>query len=209
MPEHRRATRDLRESGFCPLPFLFASEKLKENHMAIRWDKFTIKAQEAIQAANESAAEHGNPEVRPLHLLRALLADKEGVVLPVLSKIGAAPESLAATIDREIEALPKQSGGGVQQPGLSRAASGVLERAFKEADRFKDEYVSTEHLLLAIADEKGDAAQRTLVAAGATRDAILQALTSVRGNQRVTDQNPEAKYQALERYARDLTELAR
>src|SRR5207237_556260 len=128
---------------------------------------------------------------------------------PVLSKIGADPESLAATVDREIGALPKQSGGGMQQPGLSRAASSVLERAFKEADQFKDEYVSTEHLLLAIADEKGDAAQRTLVAAGATRDAILQALTSVRGNQRVTDQNPEAKYQALERYARDLTDLAR
>src|SRR5882724_7706215 len=177
--------------------------------MAIRWDKFTIKAQEAIQAANDTAAEHGNPEMRPLHLLRALLSDKEGVVVPVLSKIGAAPESLAATVDREIEVLPKQSGGGVQQPGLSRAASSVLERAFKEADKFKDEYVSTEHLLLAIAEEKGDAAQRTLAASGATRDAILQALTSVRGNQRVTDQNPEAKYQALERYARDLTDLAR
>src|SRR5438067_125812 len=177
--------------------------------MAIRWDKFTIKAQEAIQAANDSAAEHGNPEMRPLHLLGALLADKEGVVVPVLSKIGADPESLAATVDREIGVLPKQSGGGVQQPGLSRAASSVLERAFKEADQFKDEYVSTEHLLLAIADEKGDAAQRTLAASGATRDAILQALTAVRGNQRVTDQNPEAKYQALERYARDLTDLAR
>src|SRR5438067_760273 len=177
--------------------------------MAIRWDKFTIKAQEAIQAANDSAAEHGNPEMRPLHLLGALLADKEGVVVPVLSKIGADPESLAATVDREIGVLPKQSGGGVQQPGLSRAASSVLERAFKEADQFKDEYVSTEHLLLAIADEKGDAAQRTLAASGATRDAILQALTSVRGNQRVTDQNPEAKYQALERYALDLIDLAR
>src|SRR3954447_11289213 len=99
--------------------------------MAIRWDKFTIKAQEAIQAANESAAEHGNPEVRPLHILRALLADREGVVVPVLSKIGAAPESLAATVDREIAALPKQSGGG-HQPGLSRTASSVLERSFKE-----------------------------------------------------------------------------
>src|SRR5436305_10557157 len=90
---------------------------------------------------------------------------------------------------------------------LSRAASSVLERAFKEADVFKDEYVSTEHLLLAIADQKGDSAQRLLAAQGATRDAILQALTSVRGNQRVTDQNPEAKYQALERYARDLTDF--
>jgi ATP-dependent Clp protease ATP-binding subunit ClpB len=177
--------------------------------MAIRWDKFTIKAQEAVQAANDSAAEHGNPEVRPLHILHALLADREGVVVPVLSKIGADPAPLAATVDREIAVLPKQSGGGVQQPGLSRAASSVLERAFKEADQFKDEYVSTEHLLLAIADEKGDAAQRTLAAAGGTRDAILQALTAVRGNQRVTDQNPEAKYQALERYARDLTDLAR
>src|SRR5207237_6569557 len=113
---------------------------------------------------------------------------------PVLSKIGADPESLAATVDREIGALPKQSGGGMQQPGLSRAASSVLERAFKEADQFKDEYVSTEHLLLAIADEKGDAAQRTLVAAGATRGDILHTMPYVRGNQRVHDETTDTKY---------------
>src|SRR3954454_15307638 len=177
--------------------------------MAIRWDKFTIKAQEAIQAANDVASEHGNPEMLPLHILSALLSDKEGVVVPVLGKIGLNVEALKQSVEREIAALPKQSGGGAHQASLSRAASGVLERAFKEADEFKDEYVSTEHLLLALADQKGDAAQRALASQGATRDAILQALTSVRGNQRVTDQNPEAKYQALERYARDLTDLAR
>src|SRR3954469_19359277 len=177
--------------------------------MAIRWDKFTIKAQEAIQAANDVASEHGNPEMLPLHILSALVSDKEGVVVPVLGKISVNVEALKQSAEREIAALPKQSGAGAQQAGLSRAASSVLERAFKEADEFKDEYVSTKHLLLAIADQKGDAAQRSLASQGATRDAILQALTSVRGNQRVTDQNPEAKYQALERYARDLTDLAR
>src|SRR3954466_388623 len=177
--------------------------------MAIRWGKFTIKAQEAIQAANDVASEHGNPEMLPLHILSALVSDKEGVVVPVLGKIGLNVEALKQSVEREIAALPKQSGGGAHQASLSRAASSVLERAFKEADEFKDEYVSTEHLLLAIADQKGDAAQRLLAAQGGSRDAILQALTSVRGNQRVTDQNPEAKYQALERYARDLTDLAR
>jgi ATP-dependent Clp protease ATP-binding subunit ClpB len=177
--------------------------------MAIRWDKFTIKAQEAIQAANDIASEHGNPEMLPLHILSALVSDKEGVVVPVLGKIGLNVAALKQSAEREIAALPKQSGGGAHQASLSRAASSVLERAFKEADEFKDEYVSTEHLLLAIADQKGDAAQLLLAAQGGTRDAILQALTSVRGNQRVTDQNPEAKYQALERYARDLTDLAR
>src|SRR3954465_4700075 len=134
--------------------------------MAIRWDKFTIKAQEAIQAANDVASEHGNPEMLPLHILPALVSDKEGGVVPVLSKIGLNVDGLKQDVERQIGSLPKQSGGGAQQASLSRAASSVLERAFKEADVFKDEYVSTEHLLLAIADQKGESAQRTLVAGG-------------------------------------------
>jgi len=177
--------------------------------MAIRWDKFTIKAQEAIQAANDLASQHGNPEMLPAHLLAALLEDGEGIVVPVLERIGADGQAILAEARRQIERLPKVSGGGATQASLSAAVGRVLDQAFKEADNFKDEYVSTEHLLLAIAQSKGDAAQALLGQQGATYDAILKALTSVRGTQRVTDQNPEAKYQALERYGRDLTEMAR
>jgi len=176
--------------------------------MAIRWDKFTVKAQEAVQRGNDLASEHGNPELQPIHLLAALLEDKEGIVPPVLEKIGIGPQAVLTEVYRAIEALPKVSGGAAQA-SLSQAANQVLERAFKEASNFKDEYVSTEHLLLAITQGKREAAQEILARHGATYDAILKALTSVRGSQKVTDQNPEAKYQALERYARDLTEQAR
>ncbi len=177
--------------------------------MAIRWEKFTVKAQEAVQRGNDLASEHGNPELLPLHLLAALLEDKEGIVQPVLEKIGIGPQSVLSETYRELERLPKVSGGGAAQATISKAANELLERAFKEAANFKDEYVSTEHLLLAVTHLKRDAAQEILARHGATYDAILKALTSVRGSQKVTDQNPEAKYQALERYAKDLTELAR
>jgi ATP-dependent Clp protease ATP-binding subunit ClpB len=176
--------------------------------MPIRWDKFTVKAQEAVQRANNLASEHGNPELLPLHLLAALLEDKEGIVPPVLEKIGIGPQAVLSDVYREIEKLPKVSGESTQAT-LSNAANKMLEQAFKEASNFKDEYVSTEHLLLAITHLKQDAAAKALMQHGATYDAILKALTSVRGSQKVTDQNPEAKYQALERYARDLTEQAR
>jgi len=176
--------------------------------MAIRWDKFTLKAQEAVQRANELASEHGNPELLPLHLLAALLEDKEGIVPPVLEKIGVGPQSVLNEVYQAIERLPKVSGASAQA-ALSQAANQLLDRSFKEADNFKDEYVSTEHLLLATTELKRDPAQEILVRAGATHDAVLKALTAVRGSQRITDQNPEAKYQALERYAKDLTELAR
>jgi ATP-dependent Clp protease ATP-binding subunit ClpB len=177
--------------------------------MAIRWDKFTVKAQEAVQRGNDLASEHGNPELLPLHLLAALLEDKEGIVPPVLEKIGIGPQGVLNETYREIEKLPKVSSGGATQAALSSATNQLLGRAFKEAANFKDEYVSTEHLLLAITHLKRDPAQEILARQGATYDAILKALTSVRGSQKVTDQNPEAKYQALERYARDLTEQAR
>jgi ATP-dependent Clp protease ATP-binding subunit ClpB len=176
--------------------------------MAIRWDKFTVKAQEAVQRANELASEHGNPEVLPLHLLAAQLEDKEGIVPPIMEKIGIGPQSVLSDLYQDMERLPKISGASAQ-PALSQAANQLLDRAFKEADTFKDEYVSTEHLLLATTQLKRDPAQEVLARHGATHDAILKALTSVRGSQRITDQNPEGKYQALERYAKDLTELAR
>ncbi|HYG97736.1 MAG TPA: AAA family ATPase [Terriglobales bacterium] len=177
--------------------------------MSIRWDKLTIKAQEAIQRANDLASEHGNPELLPIHVLAALIEDKEGIVPPVLEKIGLGVQAVVADLTREMQRLPKVSGGGVYQAQLSPALNQLLAGAFKEADNMKDEYVSTEHLLLAIARLPHDAAQAILARHGAKYDDILQALTAVRGNQRVTDQNPEAKYQALERYARDLTDLAR
>ena len=183
--------------------------------MPIRWDKFTVKAQEAVQRANELASEHGNPELAPLHLLAALVEDKEGIVAPVLEKIGIGPQAVLSDIYKEIEKLPKVSGsGGANQPAMSSQINQVLEKSFKEADTFKDEYVSTEHMLLALTSLKrdlkhGDSAQELLARHGATHDAILKALTAVRGSQRITDQNPEAKYQALERYARDLNEQAR
>src|ERR1700689_806267 len=176
--------------------------------MAIRWEKFTVKAQEAVERANNLASEHGNPELLPLHLLAALLEDKEGIVPPVLEKIGIGPQSVLSDVYRELEKLPKGS-GKTNQATLSSEANSLLEQAFKEASNFKDEDVSTENLLLAITHLKRDAAQQILARHGATYDAILKALTVVRGSQKVTDQNPEAKYQALDKYARDLTEQAR
>jgi ATP-dependent Clp protease ATP-binding subunit ClpB len=175
--------------------------------MAIKWEKLTVKSQEAVQGAVQNASENGNPEVLPLHLMAALLEDREGVVIPVLDKIGVPVQQLLSNVNAAIAKLPKVQGGN--QPGLAQATQKVLEQAFKEADDFKDEYVSTEHLLLALSRVKGDAVQSALAQYGATHDAILKALAEVRGSQRVTDQNPEGKFQALEKYAKDLTELAR
>src|SRR5579872_3382843 len=149
--------------------------------MAIRWDKMTLKSQEAIQAATELASQNGNPEILPVHLLAALLQDKEGIVIPIMNRIGVGPERLLAEANTQIDKLPKVSGGGYTQANLSDAASKAFSQAFKEAENFKDEYVSTEHLLLALTQQKGDEAQQMLAAAGATHEAILKALTTVRG----------------------------
>ena len=176
--------------------------------MAIRWEKFTVKSQQAMQQAQERAAELGNPELQPVHLLLALVEDREGVIPAVLEKIGVPTERLEHELHQIEEKLPRVSGAAAQ-PGASQALNKALDQAFREATNFKDEYVSTEHLLLGVAHVKGDAARDALAAVGATHDAILKALTAVRGSQRVTDQNPEGKFQALEKYAKDLTELAR
>jgi ATP-dependent Clp protease ATP-binding subunit ClpB len=176
--------------------------------MAIRWDKLTVKAQEAIQRANELASENGNPELMPVHVLAALVEDKEGIVPPVLEKMGIGSQAVLHDCYEAINKLPKVSGDSGQATPSS-AFNKMLDQAFKEASNFKDEYVSTEHLLLAATQGKRDVAQEILAKHGATYDAILKALTAVRGSQKVTDQNPEAKYQALERYARDLTEQAK
>jgi ATP-dependent Clp protease ATP-binding subunit ClpB len=176
--------------------------------MAIQWDKFTVKSQQALQAAQGLAAEFGNPEVLPLHLLAALLQDKEGVVLPVLEKVGVSVPSLLGVVDAAISRLPKVQGSAAQ-PGLATPLTKVLDAAFKEAANFKDEYVSTEHLLLALAKQRSEPEQLALATEGADHAAILKALQAVRGSQRVTDQNPEGKFQALEKYAKDLTDLVR
>jgi ATP-dependent Clp protease ATP-binding subunit ClpB len=176
--------------------------------MAIRWDKFTVKSQEAVQNAAQLASENGNPEILPLHLLAALLADKEGVIPSVLEKVGVPLLQLDGKAQDAVSQLPKVSGAAAQ-PGASNALNQVFDQAFKEAETFKDDYVSTEHLLLALTGLKNDGAQLLLASFGATHDAVLKSLASVRGSQRVTDQKPEAKYQALEKYAKDLTELAR
>jgi ATP-dependent Clp protease ATP-binding subunit ClpB len=176
--------------------------------MAIRWDKFTVKSQEAVQSASNLAQENGNPEILPLHLLAVLLGDKEGVIPAVLDKIGVPVGQLESQAQKAVAELPKVSGASAQ-PGASHALNQVFDQAFKEAENFKDDYVSTEHLLLALTSQKNDGAQLLLASLGATHDAILKSLAAVRGSQRVTDQNPEAKYQALEKYAKDLTELAR
>ena len=176
--------------------------------MAIRWEKLTVKSQQAMKQAQERAAELGNPEIQPTHLLLTLIEDREGVIPAVLGKIGVPTERLETELHQIEEKLPRVSGAAAQ-PSISQALNKVVDQAFREAANFKDEYVSTEHLLLGASHLKGDAAREALVSLGATHDAILTALTAVRGSQRVTDQNPEGKFQALEKYAKDLTELAR
>jgi ATP-dependent Clp protease ATP-binding subunit ClpB len=183
-----------------------AREKLKK--MPFRFDKLTQKAQEAVQQAQGIAGENGNQAVHPLHLLIALTSEREGIVRPVLEKCGVQPDALLSEAQREIAGIPKIMG---QPAGLYVAPilQQVFDAASKEAEQFKDEFISTEHLLLGVVDQKYDPAGSLLNKLGANHDAILKALVAVRGTQRVTDQNPESKYQALERYALDLTEQAR
>jgi ATP-dependent Clp protease ATP-binding subunit ClpB len=173
-----------------------------------RIDKLTQKAQEALQQSQATAEQAGGQIIFPVHLLIALAQEKEGIVRPVLERCGVHPDAILGEAQRLVANLPKTAG---MQPGmyLSQPLNQILEHAFDEATRFKDEFVSTEHLLLAMAEQRSDPAGQLLDRAGATHDAILKALVSVRGSQRITDQNPESKYQALERYARDLTDLAR
>jgi ATP-dependent Clp protease ATP-binding subunit ClpB len=172
----------------------------------MRLDKLTIKAQEALQAAQESARTYGHAEIRPLHLLSALAREQDGLVAPILQRIGADPRAVAASAEGRLHALPQVQG----QPdvGMSSALQDVINAAEKISREFKDDFTSTEHLLLAILRGKGEAAE-ILNKLGATADNVLPALREVRGSSPVTDQNPEAKSQALRRYAKDLTELAR
>jgi len=174
----------------------------------IRFDKFTQKAQEAIQEAQSLAEKSQSQAIQPIHLLIALASEREGVVRPVLEKSGVQPEAILQEAQRAMDTLPKVTGtqtGTYVSPSLNE----LIDRASEEAERFKDEFVSTEHLLLSLSKQKHDPAGAILNKAGATHEKILTALASVRGTQRITDPNPETKYQALERYAVNLTDLAK
>ena len=174
----------------------------------MRMEKFTIKAQEALQSAQSLAEQLGNQELEPEHLLSALLSQDDGVVLPLLKKLGANLAQLRAKVEERLNKFPKVSGAGGGSYISSRFKN-VVDQAQKEAEQFKDEFVGAEHFLLAMASAKSLDAAKILQAAGITRDALLKALQEVRGNQRITDPNPEDKYQVLEKYCRDLTSLAR
>jgi len=174
----------------------------------IRPERLTVKAAEALQQAGALARARGNPVVNDAHLFAALLAQDEGVVRPLLQKAGLNVTQLQAETERELERFPKQSGTAAE-PTLSREVSRALDRADQEAQALGDAYVSTEHVLLALLEEKGTTARQLLTAAGLDRAALMAALQGVRGSQRVTDQEPEQKYQALERFTRDLTDQAR
>jgi ATP-dependent Clp protease ATP-binding subunit ClpB len=171
----------------------------------MRFDKLTIKAQEAVTRAQELAQRKDHAEILPLHLLAGLLAETDGVVVPLLQKMGVQVPRVQQTVLDELERRPTMTGTQLQ---MNRATNDVFNQAQKEADRLKDEYVSTEHLLLALTEVKSEA-KEILNTAGADHKSLLSGLKEVRGAQRVTDQNPEEKYQALQRYGRDLVEMAR
>ncbi|QDU57867.1 ATP-dependent chaperone ClpB [Aeoliella mucimassa] len=173
--------------------------------MAFRFDKLTLKAQEAVQRAQELAADAGNPQIEPLHLLSALIAETEGIVRPVLAKMNANVGQLQSMITSELSRLPKSSGGS--PPSVGAELTRVLESAQAEAEAMKDEFVSTEHLLLALAKTKSKASA-TLELNAITEKDLLAAMQQVRGSARVTDQEPEGKFQALEKYGIDLVERA-
>jgi len=174
----------------------------------MNFNKLTVKAQEAVAEAQNLARGAGNPEVTAEHLLIALLRQEGGIVVPILTKLGLQAGQIEAEVAAEV-AKYSRVGGASAEPMVGSTLRKVFDAAFSAATQFNDEYVSTEHFLLAIAQTKETNAARILARHGAVPDALLKALQSVRGTQRVTDQNPEDKYQALERYARDLTELAR
>ncbi len=174
----------------------------------MRWEQLTVKAGEAMQSAQERAERAGHAQVDPLHLLVSLLESGEGngnVVLPILQKVGVRVDQLKSIISSELSRRPQVTGG---QTGLSRELQQVLDASQKQADRLKDKYISTEHLLLALCEVPSDA-RNVLSSMGVSANAVLAAMKQVRGNQRVDTQNPEETYQALQRYGRDLLDLAR
>lgn len=175
--------------------------------MAINFNKFTIKAQEAVQQAQEIASSYSNQQIEPEHIFAALIQDADGIVTATLQKLGANKEFLQAKTGELLERLPKVSGSGMGQT-FSREGSEALENAVKEASSLKDDYVSTEHILLGLSDIKKSSITELLKSQGITKSNILKALKDIRGSNRVTGQNPEDTYQALSKYGRNLNDLA-
>ncbi|MGD8943125.1 MAG: ATP-dependent chaperone ClpB, partial [Desulfobacterales bacterium] len=175
----------------------------------MRFDKFTIKSQELIQNAQSLASQLNNQQIEPEHLLAAMLDVNDGIAVAMLRKLGASPGEIAQEVKAAVDRLPKISGSASTEVYISPRSKAILEMAFSEATKMKDEYVSIEHILLAISEETVGEAAKILARAGVTRDAILHGLQEIRGKQRITDPNPEDKYQALEKFSRDLTDLAR
>ena len=173
----------------------------------MNFEKFTVKAQEAIANSQAIASENGHQTIEDFHLARALLDQQDGVVIPVLKKMEINIEDLNSKIDGFIKDFHKVTGQNVQV-FMSPEMNNILNNSFKEAEKLKDEYVSTEHLLIALSASSGKIGQ-LLKQYGVSRDAIYKILKQIRGNQRITDQNPEDKYQALQRFGKDITELAR
>jgi ATP-dependent Clp protease ATP-binding subunit ClpB len=171
--------------------------------MAVRMDKLTYKAQEALEGAQELARQLGNPQIEPAHLLRTLLAQEDGLIRPLLKKLEIDPTSVTRGVDDLLTRLPKVSGEA--QVYISPSLNKALDGAFKQAGQMKDDYISTEHLFWALTADKANETGRLLRALGLTPEAMAD----LRGAQRVTDQAPEEKFQALEKYGRDLTEMAR
>ena len=174
----------------------------------MRFDKFTLKAQEVIQVSQQFAERFGHQQIEPEHVVRAILDQKEGVIPPLLGKIGADQTGLIKSFETALEKIPRVSGEGYGQAYISPRTKSVLDKAFSEAEQMKDEFVSLEHILLSASEEKKGEAAKILTLAGITRDAILKALVDIRGGHRIKDQNPEDKYQALEKFSRDLTDIA-
>ncbi len=172
----------------------------------MRFDRFTLKSQELIQNAQALASTHGNQQIETEHLLAGMLDEKGGVARSVFKRLGVSGDSIAGAAIEAVDRLPKVSGTG--EVYLSSVAKSILEAAFTEAGKMKDEYTSIEHILLALCDKKAGEAYRILAAAGVNREAILKVLMEIRGNQRITDPNPEEKYEALQKFSRDLTDMA-
>ena len=175
----------------------------------MRFDKFTMKAQEAIQESQSIAEKYEHQQIEPEHILTALTLQKDGIVTPLLKKLGVDPAVLLKQLEESLTGIPKVHGGGLEQVYISPRSKKVFDQSFKEAERLKDEYVSTEHIFIAIADDKGGKSAKILSSLGVSKDSLYNVLVSIRGSQRVTDPNPEDKYDALKRYGRDLTDLAR
>jgi ATP-dependent Clp protease ATP-binding subunit ClpB len=172
-------------------------------------NKFTLKSQEGIANAQQIAQSYGNQQVEPIHILAALIQDSESVIISILQKLGANLNYIKIKTNEIIEKLPKVTSSVLGQQYLSKETGRLLENAFKEAENLKDEYISTEHLLIALLTDKSDQAAKLLIDQGITKDNVLKVLKDIRGSQRVVDQNPEDKYQALDKFGRDLNDLAR